>query len=186
MPARCDENNKLGLIARGNLSCHDGMDMMKQAPTGMVVVPDSTDNASKEPDVFGEDSRNYLEVEEIIMTKTRTKLYSIFISSPARIKTESGRIIAGLVTPSKRKLSPESLQNTPSPKQNRIGNDIFSSPSLRQKVDTMGGPKYPPDARKKQKAARKRAASCGTHLEHGQKLLTDMIRPRKDSSQKGY
>ena len=49
----------------------------------------------------------------------------------------------------------------------------------------MGGPKYPPDARKKQRAARKRAASCGTHLEHGQKLLTDMIKPRKDSTQKG-
>ena len=167
-PARCGENNKLDLIARG-----------------MDVVPDSTDNASREPDEFGEDSRKDLEVEEIIKTKTRNKLYSIFISSPARIKTESGRIIAGLVTPSKRKLSPESLQNTPSPKQNRIGNNMFSSPSLRQRVDTMGRAKCPSDARKKQKAARKRAASCGTHLEQGQKLLTDMMRPRKDSTQKG-
>ena len=71
-----------------------------------------------------------LRVKEIIEQKTKNKLYETFIKTPTRISTESGRIISGLMTPSKRKISPDMLQDTPSPKQTRTDRHNFISPSI--------------------------------------------------------
>ena len=95
-----------------------------------VQVPASSNKSPERVDAFGESVSDDLKVKEIIEKKTRNKLYDVFVKTPPRIRTESGRIISGLATPVKRKVSSDMLQDTPSPKQSRTVGHHFISPSF--------------------------------------------------------
>ena len=128
------------------------------------------------PDHFGEDNLDSEEVETIIEEKTRNKLYGIFIANNKKVKTEAGRIISGVMTPTKRKLSPESQQATPSPKINRLGEDVGGSPTLRQRATPFTGwpgrrPSLGSVSRIK-RSERKRTFSLGSN----QQLITTMMK----------
>ena len=153
--------------------------LMKKATDTPGTLEDKTKPHLKAVDAFGETVADDLRVKEIIEQKTKNKLYETFIKTPTRISTESGRIISGLMTPSKRKISPDMLQDTPSPKQTRTDRHNFISPSIGGGNSDQAGGVIPDRARPRRKITRKGKT---TKPDPSQMLITDMMRDKNIQS----
>ena len=130
-------------------------------------------------DAFGESHSDDLIVKEIIESRTRNKLYGTFARTPQRIKTEAGRIISGLLTPTKRKLSPDTQLDTPSPKQHRTEKNSFSTISDGFGVKSQQGErKTPSRSRQRNKGA---VRGKDQKLGKGQVLITHMLKDANKS-----
>ena len=83
-------------------------------------------------------------------------------------------MISGVKTPTKRKLSPESQQATPSPKLNRLGENVGASPNLRQPATPARPGRRPSlgSVSRVKRSERKRTFSLGAN----QQLITTMMK----------
>ena len=126
------------------------------------------------PDLFGENHLDPEEVGAIIEEKMKNKLFGIFSANNKKVKTEAGRMISGVKTPTKRKLSPESQQATPSPKLNRLGENVGASPNLRQPATPARPGRRPSlgSVSRVKRSERKRTFSLGAN----QQLITTMMK----------